>query len=529
MGPLLRALLVVAFFHAFVFADVNEGLRAYKNRDYAAAARHFTADAEKGNREARFWIGVLYMNGLGVPKNCSAAMTWFLKSADQAYVPAQSLLADLYESGKCAEKDEQAAGKWLRKAAEGGNADDQYELACKLFSSPGSDASELLDWFRRAAEQGHLGAQSALGVLLDIPHSKKFKEQPEEAAKWRRMAAVQGDPDAQYSLGKMYRDGNGVPQSYQEALKWFRLSAESNDDSGQWGLAEMYRDGLGVPQDYIQAYMWFNLGASHGLEEFNSVAGGAESAEEIRLWRISVRDELALKMTPAQIERAQQLASNWRPAKRTGPPEQERTGTGFQITADGSFLPNYHVVEGCSSIYASLSGKREKVSVTASDAANDLAVIGRAHLATSPLAFSRKGTVSLGQDIVVVGYPLHGLLAQSLNVTGGRVSALAGIQNDVRMIQITAPVQQGNSGGPLLDNSGNVVGIVSSKLNSLKAAQFLGDLTQNINFAIKSTVVRSFLDLTGVTYLTRQSDTALRKSQIADRVKDSVVLVECWK
>src|ERR1039458_2293039 len=76
-------------------------------------------------------------------------------------------------------------------------------------------------------------------------------------------------------------------------------------------------------------------------------------------------------------------------------------------------------------------------------------------------------------------------------ITPGAISALAGIHNDIRFLQVTSPVQPGNSGGPLLDDSGNVIGVISSKLDALKIAGITGDIPQNVNFAIKSSLLES--------------------------------------
>jgi hypothetical protein len=85
--------------------------------------------------------------------------------------------------------------------------------------------------------------------------------------------------------------------------------------------------------------------------------------------------------------------------------------------------------------------------------------------------------------VIVAGYPLQGLLTSKASVTTGIVSALAGPKEDKKLIQITAPVQPGNSGGPLVDSQGNVVGIIVSKLNGLRVARTIGSLPENINFA----------------------------------------------
>jgi S1-C subfamily serine protease len=130
---------------------------------------------------------------------------------------------------------------------------------------------------------------------------------------------------------------------------------------------------------------------------------------------------------------------------------------------------------------------------------------------------------------VVVGFPLHGLLASEANVTTGTVSALAGIGNDTRFLQITAPVQPGNSGGPLLDAGGHIVGIVVSKLDAINIAKATGDIPQNINFAIKDTIAKSFLDSQSVEYETETSSTTREFADIGAAAKKFTLLLECLR
>src|SRR5262249_21233898 len=129
--------------------------------------------------------------------------------------------------------------------------------------------------------------------------------------------------------------------------------------------------------------------------------------------------------------------------------------------------------------------------LVASDTKNDLAVVrGNVHL-SSIVAFREGKPVRAGDVVVALGYPLSGLLATTPNVTVGNVSALAGIGDDTRYLQISAPVQPGNSGGPLLDTSGHLVGIVTGKLNASAVQRFTGDIPQNVNFALKAEVART--------------------------------------
>jgi TPR repeat protein len=114
--------------------------------------------------------------------------------------------------------------------------------------------------------------------------------------KWYRKAAEQGNALAQNNLGSMYRDGLGVPQDHAEAMKWYRKAAEQGNALAQNNLGFIYSTGRGVAQDYILAHLWFNLAAAAG--DKNST---------------TLREQLALNMTPAQIAEAQKLAREWKP------------------------------------------------------------------------------------------------------------------------------------------------------------------------------------------------------------------------
>ena len=143
--------------------------------------------------------------------------------------------------------------------------------------------------------------------------------------------------------------------------------------------------------------------------------------------------------------------------------------------------------------------------------------------------------------MVAVGFPLPGLLASEANVTTGTVSALAGVGNDTRLLQMTVPVQPGNSGGPLLDLQGRVVGIVVGKLDALQVASVTGDIPQNVNFAIKAGVAQSFLAASGVMYESDETvpgdrgayepepSMELSPATVGAQAKAFTVLVECWK
>jgi S1-C subfamily serine protease len=126
----------------------------------------------------------------------------------------------------------------------------------------------------------------------------------------------------------------------------------------------------------------------------------------------------------------------------------------------------------------------------------------------------------------VVGYPYGGALS-GLNVTRGSVSSLKGLGGDATRLQITAPVQQGNSGGPLVAADGEIVGVIVSKLDVLKFADAIGDVPQNVNFAVRGEIAKLFLSQNGITPALSLDDIALDPTEIAERTAAFTVFIEC--
>ena len=127
------------------------------------------------------------------------------------------------------------------------------------------DYKEAVLWYRKAAEQGHSGAQYNLGIMYD--EGQGVPQDYKEAVKWTRLAAEQGHSGAQYHLGNNYRKGQGVPQDYKEAFKWTRLAAEQGLPQAQFRLGVMYSKGQGVHQDYKEAVKWYRKVAVAIVEE----------------------------------------------------------------------------------------------------------------------------------------------------------------------------------------------------------------------------------------------------------------------
>jgi serine protease Do len=239
-------------------------------------------------------------------------------------------------------------------------------------------------------------------------------------------------------------------------------------------------------------------------------------------------------VTPPKIA-VQEVATP--PANRPQPPvpgpEAKKeddglySGTGFFVTNAGHIITNNHVISKCSNVVVgSDEHAPTPVRVIGTDPTNDLALL-QANIVPGAIADLRSGA-RLGESVAAFGYPLSEVLSSSGNFTLGSVTALAGLRDDARHMQIQAPVQSGNSGGPLLDASGNVIGVVVAMMDAKRMMEITNTLPQNINFAIKASVAANFLDSKGVQYATATSNTnPMKPEDLADRAKKVSVMVVC--
>ncbi|MGY4449362.1 S1-C subfamily serine protease [Bradyrhizobium sp. i1.3.1] len=150
--------------------------------------------------------------------------------------------------------------------------------------------------------------------------------------------------------------------------------------------------------------------------------------------------------------------------------------------------------------------------VVSSDVNNDLALLQAPSMTTfKDFARIRDRSIRSGDSVIVIGFPFHGLLTSDFTVTTGIASSLSGMRNDTRFLQISAPVQPGNSGGPLFDTTGQIVGVVTAKIPALRIVAATGNIPENINFAIKTGMLRDFLDNSVVPYQTAEPKGELKR------------------
>jgi TPR repeat protein len=447
--------------------------------------------AEQGLADAQCSLGYCYANGQGVVRDWAEGVKWNRKAAEQGNAFAQYNLGGRYANGQGVDKNEAEAVKWSRLAAEQGLALAQQRLGSAYSMGRGvnKDLAKAAKWYRKAAEQGHTGAQYDLGYCYY--NGQGVAKDEAEAVKWWRKAAEQGLAVAQFNLGVCYDNGQGVVKNEAEAVKWWRKAAEQGLASAQCNLGLCYTKGEGVVKNEIEGYKWALLAAANGNDNGKKSVSFAERS-----------------LSPAQRAEGQRLAQEWearhasreadqgaerRPEAAVAGDDPKTTGTGFLITRNGYLVTNHHVVEDCGKVRVRTAAGLLDAEVVRVDAASDLALLKvTGTFDALPVVSSR--SARLGATVATVGFPNIGLQGFEPKLSKGDISSLAGIQDNVRYFQISVPVQPGNSGGALVDERGNVVGVVSAQLSQKAALESSGTLAQSVNYAVKSSYLLGFLE-----------------------------------
>jgi len=462
---------------------------ALNNHDYAAVLRLCEGPAKAGDATCQGMLGVLYSEGGAVAVDLAVAVHWFQLAAAQGNATAQFNLGRAYELGEGVPKS----------------------------------IAEAENWYTKAAQAGLPYAQWRLGAIA-IEFHKDWKT----GLKWIRPAAAQGVSDAQGILGLAYELGEGVRRNAKLAAKWYEAAADHGDTLAQSSLAGLYERGDGVEQDYKEAYFWYAVALRDPKDPH-------AKQDAVGLKRV------AAKLSAGDVADAAQIAKDWKPdevvigpktksraATSSRGPKLRATGTGFYVARDGSLLTNNHVIAACGEMRISDGASGIPAKILAIDPDRDLALL-RAPRPVDVAAVFRSDKSRLGENVVVVGFPLTGLLSSEPIVTSGIVSALAGMRGNQRELQISAPIQPGTSGGPVFDASGRVAGVAVGTLDTVQLARAIGVVPENINFAIKADEARQFLATHGVTVATDAGEKELSTAAIAAHAVKMTVRLECWK
>jgi len=271
--------------------------------------------------------------------------------------------------------------------------------------------------------------------------------------------------------------------------------------------------------------------------------------DEGTLQQIKIPPAIA-KITPSKsgdAPKPSQVVQLFKPVKKPGPnksvstgdtlkPSQEKldpnklvltsSGTGFSVASGGYVITNNHVIDGCQNVKIHHKGKSVPTSVVAFDPNSNLALLkGNFNpLAVFPLSGEKP---ELLQDIYVAGYPFGRELNYSVKVTKGIISSLRGVNNNFSNIQIDVLLNNGNSGGPILDEKGNIIGVAVAKLNISKATEIIDAILAGTNLGIKTSVVRNLLESNDIS-LPNPNTNPISKTKLAKMISDGTYYLSCW-
>ncbi len=383
----------------------------------------------------------------------------------------------------------------------------------------------------------------------------------EKARKWYLFASEHGNPAGELNLAVMYQNGQGTPVNRPEALKWYHLAVDHNYAPAKFSLGVLYQTGTGVARDETEAARLMLSAAIQGFVPAEALISGyylngtgvegndglayewgsiatSRSTPPISNVAKAFRDNAAKGLDATELAAAQTITAAWKPgsdlaspfAPNSGPrtPRLRGGGSGFVVGINGEIATDYHVVPNCSVIHVKdASGTHDVVSrrvVGNRDA--DLAIL-------SGVGFGSRLTIrstpaNQGETVTTYGYPLGNLLGNAGNLTTGTVSGVTGYQGDKKAFQMTAPVQPGSSGGPVVDESGLVIGIAAAKLNALAVAAAIGDISQNVNFSWHAEPLKALMEENGIAY-NHPKPATHAAINLTDELRQATVKVECWR
>lgn len=337
------------------------------------------------------------------------------------------------------------------------------------------------------------------------------------AAIWTALAE-KGHINAQANLGFMYDHGTGLNQDKQLAARWYRAAASQGSAAGQYNLALLISEGRAEPVAGRSARYWLERAAAQGFEDAAQKLGEDTAAA-------TPRPESRANISPSQ---AREPAIVYEQTKTDTVGIPVSTGTAWPVAA-GYAVTNHHIIEGKRQFtLINKQGDELKAKVIASDAANDIAFLRVTNPNRLPPALPLSlRSASLGASVFTIGFPRVDIMGKSPKLSQGIISGVNGLQDDPSSYQISVPIQQGNSGGPLLNMRGEVVGMITSMLGEIDTDDGPAQPVPNINYALKIDVIRELMSQiprpeNDISELNRAVSDL---ESLAARVQDSVLII----
>jgi S1-C subfamily serine protease len=336
------------------------------------------------------------------------------------------------------------------------------------------DSKEAARWYRKAAEQGYAIAQSSLGKMYE--NGTGMNKDYSKAVRWYRKAAEQNMANAQFFLALMYEDGKGLKKDYSKAVKWLRKAAKQGHAAAIFNLGMSYARGAGVKRNRVTAADWFYKAG---------VAFLKNGDRDLALASVKVIKKLG-DVSNASLADKLLITIYDEDSTDTNQPRKKKStlsfGTGWAISSS-YVVTNNHVIAGHDKfVLLRTDGEDISATVAMRDVVNDLALLKVNDTSKMPKALRLAHMPArIGDKVFTIGYPHPTTMGTKPKLTDGIVSAVTGLKDDPRTYQISVPLQAGNSGGPLLNMDGEVVGVVTAKLSAVKVFKWTGDLPQNVN------------------------------------------------
>jgi len=430
-------------------------------KDFAKAFQYYLQAAEANEPMAMNNVGVFYLNGIGVDKDKKKGVDWIRRAAARGNTIAMCTLADLLQDGVIVRKNKKRSEVLYAKTAMLGNAHGMFITSLTLQMQAEVLKGEVPEVDGRTRRDRILRAKI-----------KKIRALESRAKKLREEAAKVGYVPAATFLAESYKTGTyGYERSEGTSLQWYKQAADSGLAYALLSLARCYEKGIGTSQK------------SDIAEHYYEKAHEAAKQQG---------DKQVLKETSGR-KIAQGILT-----KRTA-----KQGTGFLVSESGIVVTNYHVVAGQSDIQVLFPTQNITLDATVQlkDTSNDLVVLRLKDFAYKkvsaqeiPYTLETSRNVKLAEQVFTLGFPLGEVLGKRAKFSIGTISSLEGFRGNASLFQISNPVQPGNSGGPLFNKEGNLVGVVVSRLSPWISERGIV-VPQNVNFAVKSDYLMNLMSM----------------------------------
>lgn len=359
----------------------------------------------------------------------------------------------------------------------------------------GDDEESAMVYYVKAVSMGSaLACRRLNGIYLG-------RGVMEKAFEYELKAAELGDHASMLLVSGSYKEGKGVLKNIGKSSYWLLRSAEAGNAQSMAEVAVAYIEGYGLTENPMEGLAWLYVAEYKQNDDAAKLIKNAEAKLNNSLI-LMAQDRAKVIIDLIQDGRRTTDSTLGAPAPNSPPgqkapskPKHEAkgSGSGAIVSSLGHVVTAAHVIKGSNYLEIVTPAGSYPATVLSVDDANDVALLKVDKSFEAHIPVGRSNEVRLGQSVATIGFPNIGIQGHSPKVTQGMISGENGMQNDIRMWQISVPIQPGNSGGPLLDEHGRLVGVVVASL-SLRAIQITGSVPQNVNYAIKGAYLEPLLN-----------------------------------